>query len=234
MTQEGVWTRWQGRCSSPYNPLFGLIYTRIETRFDSNLPTCKLTKIHHNKHFRDEGRTDLVKLLKKARQKRKRASAADDASGHKDANEETGSTLQGALDPAVDGAAALSPDQTSEDTEEGVVKPSFEYEDERALWRAQEGHIRQLTQEARQARAQKEQAEKIEVRNMREAFQVAEAMGVSGIEGANPDRPPEERDDSSQKLQLQTKFLEESIRKKESDLECPVCLEVTLTIPFWF
>ena len=69
---------------------------------------------------------------------------------------------------------------------------------------------------------------------MREAFQVAEAMGVSGIEGANPDRPPEERDDSSQKLQLQTKFLEESIRKKESDLECPVCLEVTLTIPFWF
>ena len=178
-----------------------------------------------------------MKLLKKARQKRKRASAADDASGHKDANEETGSTLQGALDPAVDGAAALSPDQTSEDTEEGkegAVKPSFEYEDERALWRAQEGHIRQLTQEARQARAQKEQAEKIEVRNMREAFQVAEAMGVSGIEGANPDRPPEERDDSSQKLQLQTKFLEESIRKKESDLECPVCLEVTLMIPFWF
>ena len=169
-----------------------------------------------------------MKLLKKARQKRKRASAADNASGHKDANEETGSTLP--LDPAVDGAAALSPDQTSEDTEEGVVKPSFEYEDERALWRAQEGHIRQLTQEAGQARAQKKQAEKIEMRNMREAFQVAEAMGVSGIEGANPDRPP----DSSQKLQLQTKFLEESIRKKESDLECPVCLEVTLTIPFWF
>ena len=214
-------------CSLDYNVLelkLGLIPFQLY---------CKLTKTHHNTHFRDKGRTDLVKLLKKARQKRKRASAADNTSGHKDASEET---LQGAgaLEPAVDGAAALSPGVggaaalgPAEEGKEEVVKPRFEYGDEQELWWAQAGHISQLTQEASVARARKEQAEDIEVKNMRESFLLAEAMGVSGIEGANPYRPP----DSPQTGQL-AKFLEESIRKKESNLECPVCFEVTLI--FWF
>ena len=190
------------------------------------------------------GRTDLVKVLKKARQKRKRATAADEASGHNGASE----TLQGAaamdlavdgagaLDSAVGGAAALSPVVAgvaavgaAKQGKEEVV-PSFEYKDAQALWWAQAGHIRQLSQEASVARAQKEAAEEIEAKNKREAFLVAEAMGVSGIEGANPYRPPEERGESSQIVQL-AKFLEESIRKKEADLECPVCFEVTLILP---
>merc|ERR550517_2442344 len=51
-------------------------------------------------------------------------------------------------------------------------------------------------------------------------------MGVEGVEGANPYRQSaEEKPESSQTVQL-AKFLEESIRKKESNLECPVCLEV--------
>ena len=82
-----------------------------------------------------------MKLLKKARQKRKRATAADEASGLNNAPEET---LQGAaaldlavdgagaLNPAVDGAAALSPVVAGVAAvgaaEEGkeVVVPTFE------------------------------------------------------------------------------------------------------------
>ena len=104
------------------------------------------------------------------------------------------------------------------------------FEAEREYWWAQAGHIQELTQEASIARAQKEEAEKIEVKNMRESFLLAEAMGVSGIEEANPYRPAEQRGDSSQTVQL-ARFLEESIRKKESNLECPVCLEVTFIFP---
>ena len=56
-------------------------------------------------------RTDLVALLEKARIERKEITAAESASGQKDATENTGvsSTLQGAaaLDPAVDGGSTL-------------------------------------------------------------------------------------------------------------------------------
>ena len=135
----------------------------------------------------------------------------------------------GALDPAV--AVAFSPAVAgvaavgaAEQGKEEVV-PRFEYKDAQALWWAQAGHIRQPSQEASVARAQKEAAEEIEAKNKREAFLVAEAMGVSGIVDANPYRPPEERGESSQIVQL-AEFLEDSIRKKESDLECPVCFEV--------
>ena len=111
-----------------------------------------------------------------------------------------------------------------EEVKEEVGKLSYEVERE-YLW-AQAGHIQGLTQEASVARAQKKQAEDIEVKNMRESFLVAEAMGVSGIEEANPYRAePEERGGSFQAVQL-AKVLEELIKKKESNLECPVCLEV--------
>ena len=114
--------------------------------------------------------------------------------------------------------------QTTEPDKEEVGKLSFEVE--REYWWAQAGHIQGLTQEASVARAQKKQAEDIEVKNMRESFLLAEAMGVSGIEGANPYLlEPEEKGETSQTVQL-AKFLEESIKKKESNLECPVCLEV--------
>ena len=120
---------------------------------------------------------------------------------------------------------------TEKDKEEGG-KLSFEVE--REYWWAQAGHIQELTQEASVARAQKKQAEDIEVKNMRESFLLAEAMGVEGVEGANPYRQPaEERGGSSQTVQL-PKFLEESIKKKESNLECPVCLEVAFIFPHHF
>ena len=162
---------------------------------------------------------DLARVLKKARQKRKRMTAASDDSGEIGAS----STRQ-----RSDGAGALYPDERLVQGKEQVGKPSLEYEEKQAYWRAQEGQIRQLTQEARAARAQREQAEDIEMKNMKKSFLLAEAMGVSGVEDANLSqtyRPVQQRDESSQMLQ---KFLEDAIRKKESKLECPVCLEVTL------
>ena len=179
---------------------------------------CKSTKIHHNTHFRDKDRT-LARVLKKARQKRKRVAAADEAS-NASGEISTSSTRQG-----VEGAGALDPDEHLVQGKEQVGKPSLEYEEKRAYWRAQAGKIRQLTEESSAARAQKEQAEDIEVKNMKEAFLLAEAMSVSGVEDANPYQPVQQRDESSQMLQ---QFLEQEIRKKEANLECPVCLEVTL------
>ena len=51
---------------------------------------------------------------------------------------------------------------------------------------------------------------------------------TEGVEGANPYRQlaAEQSGGSTQTAQL-AKFLEESIKEKESNLECPVCLEVT-------
>ena len=182
MRQGRVWTRWPGQCSSPFNSRknCSLDCCELELIPISDLHIyCKSTKIHQSTHFRELGRTNLVKLLKKARQKRKRATAADEASGHNGASE----TLQGAaaldlavdgagaLDSAVGGAAALSPVVAgvaavgaAEQGKEEVV-PSFEYKDAQALWWAQAGHIRQLSQEASVARAQKEAAEEIEAKN---------------------------------------------------------------------
>ena len=114
---------------------------------------------------------------------------------------------------------------TDTDGKEEMGKLSFEVE--REFWWAQAGHIQELTQEASVAREQKKQAEDIEVKNMRESFLLADAMGVSIPERANPYcHPEEERGESSQTVQL-AHFLEESIKKKEKNLECPVCLEVT-------
>ena len=110
-----------------------------------------------------------------------------------------------------------------EECKEEVGKLSFEVEKE--YWWAQADHIQGLTQEASVARAQKKQAEDIEVKNMRESFLLAVAMGVSIPEEANPYLPAEQSDGSSQTVQL-AKFLEELIKTKESNLECPVCLEV--------
>ena len=60
---------------------------------------------------------------------------------------------------------------------------------------------------------------------MRESFMLAEAMGVRIPEGANTyNCPANETVESSQTVQL-AQFLEESIKKKEKHLECPVCLE---------
>ena len=154
---------------------------------------------------------------KKKKKKKGRGAAVEDA----DANEDE----EAAKRPVS------QPPKTEEDmveVVEGVGKLSFETE--REYWWAQADHIQGLTQEAKVARAKKKQAEDIEVNNMRESFLVAEAMGVSGIEGANPYRPDsepqaEERGESSQMAEL-IKFLEESIMQKESNLECPVCLEV--------
>ena len=121
----------------------------------------------------------------------------------------------------------------TEECKEEVGKLSYEVEKE--YWWAQADHIQGLTQEASVARAQKKEAEDIEVKNMRESFLLAEAMGVEGVEGANPYRQlaAEQRGESSQTVQL-AKFLEESIKKKESNLECPVCLEVTFILPLHF
>ena len=123
-------------------------------------------------------------------------------------------------------SSCSQPTETKEGKKEEVGKLSFEAE--REYWWAQAGHIQELTQEASVARAQKKQAENIEVKNMKESYLLAEAMGVRGIEGANPYRPAAERGESSQTV-LMAKFLEESIKKKESNLECPVCLEVIST-----
>ena len=63
---------------------------------------------------------------------------------------------------------------------------------------------------------------------MRKSFLLAEAIGVEGVEEANPYRQlAEEKPESCQTVQL-AKFLEESIKKKASNLECPVCFEVEL------
>ena len=126
--------------------------------------------------------------------------------------------------------------ETEEDTEEVVkVQGKLSFETEREYWWAQADHIQGLTQEASAARAQKKQVEDLEVKNMRESFLLAKAMGVRGIEAANPYRPDsqpqtEERGESSQMV----KFLEELIMQKESNLECPVCLEVTFIFPLNF
>ena len=115
------------------------------------------------------------------------------------------------------------------ETQEGKDgEGKLSYEAKREYWWAQADHIHGLTQEASVARAQKKQAEDIEVKNMRESWLLVEAMGVEGVEAANPYRQhaAEQSVESSQTLQL-AKFLEESIKKKESNLQCPVCLEVT-------
>ena len=124
------------------------------------------------------------------------------------------------------GSSCSQTTETEQCKEEEVGKLSYEAKQE--YWWAQAGHIQELTQEASVARAQKKQAEDIEAKNMRESFLLAEAMGVEGVEGANPYRQPaaEQSGESSQTMQL-AKFLKESIRKKESNLQCPVCLEVT-------
>jgi len=120
----------------------------------------------------------------------------------------------------------------TEQEKEEVGKLSFEVE--REYWWAQAGHIQGLTQAARVARAQKEQAEDIEVKNMRESFMLAEAMGVSIPEGANPyNRPAKEKGESSSETVQLAQFLEESIKKKEKHLECPVCLEVATKEPIF-
>ena len=114
----------------------------------------------------------------------------------------------------------------TEECKEEVGKLSYEVEKE--YWWAQADHIQGLTQEASVARAQKKEAEDIEVKNMRESFLLAEAMGVEGVEEANPYRHAAEQSGGSyQTVQL----LEELIKKKESNLECPVCLEVEFISP---
>ena len=99
------------------------------------------------------------------------------------------------------------------------------WEDEKTLLWAQANHIDLLTKEARAAGAQKKQAEEIEAEKNNEAFLLARAMGAipKGASSA------EKKGGSSQEALAQ--FLLEEIKKKEKDLECPVCFEVTFIFP---
>ena len=99
------------------------------------------------------------------------------------------------------------------------------WEDEKKLLWAQANHIDLLTKEARAAGAQKKQAEEIEAKKNNEAFLLAQAMGAIP-EGASS---AEKKGGSSQEAFAQ--FLLEEIKKKEKDLECPVCFEVTFIFP---
>ena len=97
------------------------------------------------------------------------------------------------------------------------------WEDEKKLLWAH--HIDLLAKEARAAGAQKKQAEEIEAKKNNEAFLLAQAMGAIP-EGASS---AEKKGGSSQEAFAQ--FLLEEIKKKEKDLECPVCFEVTFIFP---
>ena len=104
-------------------------------------------------------------------------------------------------------------------------KKEMSWEDEKKLLWAQANHIDLLTKEARAAGAQKKQAEEIEAKKNNEAFLLAQAMGAIP-EGASS---AEKKGGSSQEAFAQ--FLLEEIKKKEKDLECPVCFEVTFIFP---
>ena len=74
-----------------------------------------------------------------------------------------------------------------------------------------------LEQEKKKIEGQKKQIEESLAKKRKEAFQLAEATGVSV--------PHNFEEDFSQKDPL-VLHLEESIKEKKSNLECPVCLEV--------
>ena len=99
------------------------------------------------------------------------------------------------------------------------------WEDEKKLLWAQANQIDLLAKEARAAGAQKKQAEEIEAKKNNEAFLLAQAMGAIP-EGASS---AEKKGGSSQDALAQ--FLLEEIKKKEKDLECPVCFEVAFIFP---
>ena len=91
------------------------------------------------------------------------------------------------------------------------------------LW-AQARHIDGLAKEAvslegekKRIEDQKKQIEETLAKKWKEAFQLAEATGVSV--------PHDFQEDRSQKDPF-VRHLEESIREKKANLECPVCLEV--------
>ena len=91
------------------------------------------------------------------------------------------------------------------------------------LW-AQARHIDGLAKEAvslegekKRIEDQKKQIEESLAQKWKEAFQLAEATGVSV--------PHSFQEDRSQKDPF-VRHLEESIREKKANLECPVCLEV--------
>ena len=165
------------------------------------------------------------KKKKKKGKKKGRCSTVEVGNGEADAGEEE-------TEESERPGSSFSQTNEPEECKEEASKLSYEVEKE--YWWAQADHIQGLTQEASVARAQKKEAEDIEVKNMRESFLLAEAMGVEGVEEANPYRQlAEEKPESCQTVQL-AKFLEESIKKKESNLECPVCLEVTFILPLHF
>ena len=108
----------------------------------------------------------------------------------------------------------------TEECQQEVKKLSFE--DEKELWWAQADHIRGLSHGVLAARAQKKKAEAIEKKRLDESFLLAEAMGMDNL----PERPKAARTE-----ERFAQFLEESIKTKEKDLECPVCLEVAFMFP---
>ena len=74
-----------------------------------------------------------------------------------------------------------------------------------------------MEQEKKKIEGQKKQIEESLAKKRKEAFQLAEATGVSV--------PHNFEEDFSQKDPF-VRHLEESIKEKKSNLECPVCLEV--------
>ena len=74
-----------------------------------------------------------------------------------------------------------------------------------------------LEHEKKKIEGQKRQTEESLAQKRMEAFQLAEATGVSV--------PHNFEEDFSQKDPL-VRHLEESIKEKKANLECPVCLEV--------
>ena len=74
-----------------------------------------------------------------------------------------------------------------------------------------------MEQEKKKIEGQRKQIEESLAKKRKEAFQLAEATGVSV--------PHNFEEDFSQKDPL-VRHLEESIKEKKSNLECPVCLEV--------
>ena len=108
----------------------------------------------------------------------------------------------------------------TEECQQEVKKLSFE--DEKELWWAQADHIRGLSHGVLAARAQKKKAEAIEKKRLDESYLLAEAMGMDNL----PERPNAARTE-----ERFAQFLEESIKTKEKDLECPVCLEVGFMFP---
>ena len=112
-----------------------------------------------------------------------------------------------------------------EGEEEGGCKQEFAEEEYKKrvdetcseILSAQARHIDGLAKEAISLEVEKKKIEESLAQKWKEAFQLAEATGVSV--------PHDFQEERSQKDPL-VRHLEETIKAKKANLECPVCLEV--------